>query len=178
MLAAAIGGTAMEAVGGLQAASSQEAVANAQADALTQSGNAEARVAERQADDVLADAQRQAIQEARTAALAKSTLLARAGASGSGAADATVLDLGAGIEREGQLNEQMVLARGLRDSDATRYQGQLTKWQRGNQATNTRMAGQMQANATRIGVVSNVLQSAASMGSKYPMARRGGTGYG
>lgn len=170
------------AAAGYQAISSSKAM-NAQAAADTQKARIEGEWADRRAGEERAAAQRTALTEKRKADLAQSRLTAVAGASGSGAADPTVLDLWGDIGKEGQLNQQNVTAAGEQRASGLEFQGDLGNWTadanariKRASAQSTLIGGLLGAGSTMAGGVN---QYRTPMASNYsnPLARSGGTYY-
>lgn len=103
---------------------------------------------EQQAQESRAAAQRQALERQRQTDLAKSTLQARAAASGAGATDETVLNLGEDLSGRGEYQRLMDIytgenrARGYEDAAmASRMTGQAERQAANTRATGTLLSG-------------------------------------
>ena len=90
--ALSVAGTVISAIGAIQQGQAAKSAAEFEAAQLKQKAQVER-----------AAGQRKAFAERRKGDLAQSTLLARAAAGGAGAADPTIINLGAGIEEESEL---------------------------------------------------------------------------
>lgn len=101
---------------------------NAQASADQRRAEIQADWADRQAKDERAGAQREAANRMREARFAQSRLTSQVGASGTGADDATVMDLFGDIEKEGQLNAANATAAGEQKASGTEYQANLDRY--------------------------------------------------
>lgn len=146
------------------------------ANAQSQAADIQGQMAERQALEERAVAQRAAGEELRKKQFVQSRLMTASGASGSGASDPTVIGLMEGIEREGQYNAASVQAAGDRRAASTTYQAALDRW---SADSSSRIA--------RIGAAGTLIGGFGSAFARYrsPMAQRygsrgtsGGTGYG
>lgn len=163
---------------GYQAITSSRAM-NAQADADTQKAAIESDWANRRAGEERAAAQRGAMTEKRKADLAQSRLTAVAGASGSGAADPTVMDLWGDIGKEGQLNQQNTMAAGEQKASGMEFQADLGRWTADANARIKRSSAQSTLIGGLLGAGSSMAKGVGDyyspMAGKYPnsSAKRG-----
>lgn len=156
------------------AAATTAATSIMSANAQSSAAETQSQLAERQALETKSVAQRQAAEESRKAELAKSRLMAVAGASGSGASDPTVMGLMEGIDQEGRYNSAMAMNEGERRAQSTTYQAALDRW---SASANSRIA--------KIGAAGTLIGGTMGAYGKYktPMAMRygsnsgAGTGY-
>lgn len=128
-----IGGTALSAVGQIQAGAQQSAALQAQANAR-----------ERQANENRAVAQREAAMRRRDAEQVLSRQLAVAAASGGGAADKTVLDIMGDTEAEGEFQAQSALYEGETQGRNLEYQAGIDRME----ARNARLSSFINAGST------------------------------
>lgn len=142
-------------------------MAGNQADAI---GKAQQQQASIRAKEEIAAGQREAREEERKKELAQSTLMTRAGASGSGVSDPTIAKLNEGIEAEGTYNARAAMATAQNQARSTRYQGALQRWQ-GKQE---KKASYFDAAGTLIG---SFLKT-SPMQKKFGGGSIGSTGYG
>lgn len=132
--------------------------------------------ADRQADEEMAAGQRKAGQEMKQAKAAQSRLMAVAGASGSGASDAGVMDIWGDIEQEGRVNAGVSQAMAQQKADGITYQAALDRWKADSQ--------KKIANVSAIGtILGGTLKAGGEYGKsamalKYGGGYGGGTGYG
>jgi hypothetical protein len=150
-------------------AHSSKQMADAEAEAGEQKARIESIWAKRRADEETASAQRGAGEELRKAELAKGVLTARAGASGSGASDPTVMDLMGDIDKEGAYNAAQVTAAGQQKVAGIDYQSSLDRWTADTSARVKRYGGK----ATLIGgLLSAGGQAAGGYANASRMAQR------
>jgi hypothetical protein len=146
---ASIGGTVLGAMASIQQGKYQEAVAKAQA-----------KAAARQAQEVQAVGQREAVERARAARMVQSRQLALTAAGGGGTGDASILKLMAQTGAEGQQQVANTVYDTQVQGNALNYQGDIYRMQ----GRNARNAGYVDAFSTVLGGVSNAAQS---WGAKY-----------
>lgn len=96
-------------------------------------GRMRRRIAKQQATQVVASAQRQALNERKNAELLASRAIAVAAAGGGGADDNTVTNIVADIDAEGAYRAAVAMYEGETEAANLRYQGELAAWE-GNQA--------------------------------------------
>lgn len=144
-IAAMVAGTVLSAAGQVQQGNAANKAAQYQAQQLDVNAGQQRAVA-----------QRQAINDRRAGRLAESKLQARAGASGAGAGDPTVINLAQDIGAQSEYNALTSLydgeekARGMEgEADMKRYEGKMAK------------------KGATIGAISSTLSSFGSMRMKY-----------
>lgn len=132
--------------------------------------------ADRQADEELAAGQRQAGQELKQAKAAQSRLMAVSGASGSGASDPGVMDIWGDIETEGRVNAGVAQAMSQQKADGINYQASLDRWK----ADAQQKIGNISAIGTVLGgtLKAGGEYGKSKMAMKYGGGYSGGTGYG
>ena len=135
-----------------------------------EAGKMQQAQADARAKEEYAAGQRVAATEDRKKKLAQSALMAQAGASGSGASDATVERLALGIEEEGTYNARSAMAEGDARARAARYEGALARWQ----GKNAKRASYFDAAGTLIG---SFVQSPMAKRYASPAKTSSGTGY-
>jgi len=96
-------------------------------------GRMRKRIAQDQAKQVVASAQRQALNEKKNAELIASRAIAVAAAGGGGADDITVTNIVADIDAEGAYRAAVAMYEAETEAANLRYQGELSEWE-GNQA--------------------------------------------
>lgn len=104
---------------------------------------------EESATQVVAAAQRDALEERRRAEILASRALAVAAASGGGASDPSVANLIADIESEGAYRAAVAMYQGESKARQLKYEGALAKWE-----------GKMQQRAANIGALSSLAKGA------------------
>ena len=177
-----VSAVASAAATGLSAVATSNSM-KAQAKADRQAAATEAAWTERRAKEETAGAQRKSADEIRKARLMQSSLLARAGASGTKVDDPTVMELYQDIEGQGQYNAAMARTAGDQTATGMRYQSGLKSW-----------AADANARIKNYGAYTTLLTGAAqaagqglsgygkyetAMGARYgTTGGRSGTGYG
>jgi hypothetical protein len=149
--AAAIGGSALAAIGSIQQGNSARAAAEA-----------EALQAERKASEEQSAAQRNAEQKRKQAQLVMSRQQAVAASSGGGATDVGVLDLMGDVAAQGELMAQEDIYRGRAKADGLEYS-----------AAVRRMAGNNAQTAGVIGAGTSILNGVSTW-SRYRQGYYGG----
>jgi hypothetical protein len=144
-LAATAAGTIVSTMGALQAGEAAQAAANYKATQLNIKGNEE-----------FAAAQRNVAQERRKKDLAQSQLQARAAQSTGDTTDTTVMNLGAGIEEQGEFRALTEFYRG--ENAKLGYEGA---------AAGSVWEGQQAKTASRWKAAGTLLDGVSSLGDKY-----------
>ena len=162
------------------AAVGQYETSNAQAKAEENQAASNSAWSERRQTEERAAAQRQAGEEQRKARLAESRLGAVAGASGSGSADPTIMNLYERIAGEGDYNAAQAKAAGEQRTAGLSYQSSLDRWSADTNARIRRYA----ATTTLISDLGKAGAGGAKTYYDSPMAKRypsaapsAGTGY-
>jgi hypothetical protein len=148
---------------GVMGAMQQAAGIKAQGRAAQQAAEYKAKQLEQQAQQTRAAAQRQALERTREGDLARSTLVARAAASGGGAADETVLGLGEQIAGRSEYERLMEMFKG---EDAAIGMEDAAKASRAGGEAAVEGA-RYAARGARLSAIGTIADGASSMFSKY-----------
>lgn len=144
-IVAAVGGTALQTIGQIQAGN-----------AAAKAANFEAKQMQIQAGQERATAQRTAAEEKRKARIVQSNLVARAAASGGGAFDPSVIDLSGDLAEEG-----------LYRSNSALYAGEERARSLETGASLKRFEGQQARKASYFKAASTALTSGSSLYDRY-----------
>ncbi|HAT2607136.1 TPA: hypothetical protein I8235_000045 [Kluyvera intermedia] len=149
---------ALEAAAGLTAAGSIIGASNAYQAGKKQKGlyDSQAEVLRKQANNVNAAAQQQAIGETDKSRQAESTALANAAASGGGASDVDVINNMAGLEQQGQLNNMTTLWNGEQQANQLK-----------TQASTLNVQGRMAKQAGKTQALTSILGGGGSIAYMY-----------
>lgn len=131
------------------------------------------------ADESRAASQQKAIEIGKTTNLAKSKLQANAAFGGGSASDATIGQLGAGIQRTGEFQKLMEMyggesrARGLEDSaNMASYRGAMKNYDLLTGADTAEMAARTGQKNAMLGAAGTILGTAGSIGMNYASLNR------
>ncbi len=144
-------------------AQSEANVLEQQAEDEQQRAEIQAANAEKQALEERVVGQQKAGNRRREAKLAKSRLIAEAGASGASASDKTVLDIWGDIDAEGRFNADQEAAAADQKAKGITYQASLDRWTADRNAAIKRSS----AKTTRIGGFGEAIGQSFGMMSRY-----------